>query len=207
VEGTLEVTPSLISLPANSSITRDLSVKAFNTSGEITLRPVVGGCSFASKKITVTNLASGNFSSLSMKTTFEENDSQGTITLEIANPTTRIFNGIVRVNAPDGWSSNTKEVTITPGTNIITIPIVKSTNTQSGRGSVSFISDGQEITNEFNVSGDSSSFAGLFSLGLLGITNLGTILLIILVVILIVGLIVNITDSKPRKQEEWEEKD
>lgn len=207
IEGTIETIPTLISLPPNSSVSRELSIKTFLGSGEITLRPVVNGCNFASKKVRITNTAKGSITSLTLNTKFEGNDNQGSVIIEVSNPTTRIFNGIIKVNTPTGWSANTREVTITPGTNTIIIPLTKTANTAGGMGSVSLIVEGEEITSNFSVTGESGALAGLFSLGLLGISNLGILLLIILVVILVVGVIVNIADSKPRKQEEWEEKD
>jgi len=208
VEGTIETTPSLISLPPNSSITRDLDVKTYLASGEITLKPSVTGCNFPSKTIRVTNTAKGSISQLSVDTKFEQNETQGTIIIQVNNPTTKIFNGIVKVNTPTGWSTNTKEVTITPGTNNIVIPLSKETNATNGKGTISLIIEGEEIKNEYTISGSNSSgsLSGLFSLGIFGISNLGTLLILIILVILIIGMIGRITsNSKSEEKQVWEE--
>jgi hypothetical protein len=209
IEGTIESTPSLISLPANSAITRDIDIKTYLGSGEITLRPIVSGCNFSSKTIKITNTARGSITQLSMNTKFEENETQGNIIIQVTNPTTRIFNGIVKISAPNGWSANTKEVTITPGTNNIVIPLTKTTNAINGAGKVSLIVEDEEINNEFSVTGGNTtrSLAGLFTLGIFGINNLANLLILIIVVILIIGMIGRITsDEKNEKTQAWEEK-
>ncbi|VVB76331.1 Uncharacterised protein [uncultured archaeon] len=48
-------TPTLISIPGASSISRDLAVNITAQNGQITFRPVIDGCSLASKSIAVTN--------------------------------------------------------------------------------------------------------------------------------------------------------
>jgi hypothetical protein len=57
IEGTVDTTttPTLISLPASSSISRELAVKINSLNGQITFRPVVEGCSLAQTSIMVTN--------------------------------------------------------------------------------------------------------------------------------------------------------
>ncbi len=205
VEGTLDASPSLISLPANSSISRELDVTILSSNGEIVLRPVVSGCYLASKRISVTNKAKGNFSSLTMNLDFENDETNGEINIEINNPTTKIYSGVITFDGPQGWSASSRSVTITPGTNNITINLTRTANAESGRGRVTFSSSGEEISEEFSIG--NSALAGLFSLGALGISNLATILLIILAVLLIVGIITKVTEKSDKKQQEWEEKD
>ncbi len=57
IEGTtgINTTPTLIPLPGSSSITRELAVNVNSANGQVTFRPVVDGCSLASKSVAITN--------------------------------------------------------------------------------------------------------------------------------------------------------
>jgi len=201
VESNIDVTPTLISLPANSAISRELSVSLLGYSGEIVLRSVVEGCNFNSKRITITNKARGELASLSMNIDFSEDENKATIITEINNPTTKIFRGVLNFDLPQGYFSSNKEVVITPGKNTIVSEISKTNNTSSGRGTITFRSENGEIKQEFNIGGE--TFSGMFLLSG-GIYNLGLILLLIVVVLLVVGIISSIT-NKPEKKQEWQD--
>jgi len=57
IEGTTgtTTTPTLISIPGSSSLSRDLAVNINSANGQIIFRPVVDGCSLVSRSIAVTN--------------------------------------------------------------------------------------------------------------------------------------------------------
>ncbi len=199
IEGDIEASPTQISLPANSSISRELSVSLRGTNGTITLRPSVEGCYYATKRISVSNTAKGTLSALTMTASVEEDTNSAKILIGIDNPTTKIFSGVLSVSTPQGWYSNDKEVTITPGRNNFEIFLNKTTNAVSGTVTVAFKANGEQITQQVSLGG--AVFAGLFAWGGLAGSFLA-LLLIVIVVLLIVGLI---SAGAPEKKEVWME--
>jgi len=55
IEGTVDTTPTLISIPGTTSISRELAVQIKQANGQITFRPVIEGCSLGSQSIAITN--------------------------------------------------------------------------------------------------------------------------------------------------------
>lgn len=199
IEGDVEANPTQISLPANSSISREISVSLRGTNGTLSLRPSVEGCYYATKKINITNTAKGALSALIMTTNVQEDTNSLKLLIEINNPTTRIFSGVLAISAPQGWYSNDREVTITPGKNNFEINLNKTANAVPGTITVAFKSNGEQITQSVSVG--ETVFSGFFALGNLAGSFLA-LLLIVIVVLLIVGLV---SAEKPQKKEVWME--
>lgn len=55
VEGTVDAQPSIISLPSNSSISREINVAMNSRTGVIVLRPAIEGCTLGATTITLAN--------------------------------------------------------------------------------------------------------------------------------------------------------
>lgn len=183
IESEMQVNPSVITLPANSSITRDLSINAINKSGSIYLDPTVTGCNVNGKEIRVINTAVGELGSVDIDTSVELDENSIRIKAEFNNPSNKFYVGVVSFEG-EGWISEDKIITIPSGQSFTEIEIVPTGNRQATIGKIVFTSNGNTISEEVNLNED-NVFAGLFGLGA-GIAGIGILLLIIVVAIIVV---------------------
>jgi hypothetical protein len=195
VESEMSVTPSIITLPANSSITRELNVNAIEGSSDIYFRPTVVGCSVEGTQIEVINTAIGTINSIGINTTIEQDENTIKLVSEFNNPTNKFFVGVISFDA-DGWISEDKTITIAPGQSFTEIEITPTTNNQALNGTITFTSNGEVIEEEIDLT-EGNILTGLFGLGS-GITGIGILLLVIIVAIVIV---LYITDKDRRHVE------
>jgi hypothetical protein len=195
VEGSVSATPSEIVMPANSAISRSLSVSMNNTSGNIVFRPEVDGCSIASKSITVTNKASGALSEIEMTTRIEIDENNSVLIVDFYNSTNKTFVGVLGVSVDDETINDTI-LAIPSGKSFTRIPLVnKGINANSVK--VTFTANGETITKE--VPKSNSNLTGLFTAGG-NIMSLGLLLFIIIAAIVVV-----LTLAKSEtKEESWE---
>lgn len=202
VEGSAEATPSIISLPEKTSISRDLQIKINATNGEITFRPVVEGCTFSTTKVAITNTGTGELtqSTITINSSKDSNTGELTLSVEINNPTTKSFLGILSVQTPNGWVSSDRSVSLAPGKNVFVIKVTPTTNAVNGNGKITFSANGQEISKDFSTSGE-GLFAGLFAFGG-NISALGLVLLVIVAVVILVAMLTG-GQTKPSVEEEW----
>ncbi|MEI7961566.1 MAG: hypothetical protein WCI04_04490, partial [archaeon] len=70
VEGSVDATPTIISLPSNTTITRSLNITLTQNSGVLTFRPVIEGCSLIVTTVNIRNTTAGANAS----TTTNENE-------------------------------------------------------------------------------------------------------------------------------------
>ncbi len=205
IEGSIDVSPTIIVLPRNSSITRKISVSLNSQTGFVKFVPSVEGCNVSEKIVPITNTASGKLSEAEINVTANRDYELNTITLkvQINNPTNKLFNGVLNINAPNGWPNMEKNVTIVPGENTFIEKIGSSGNYSEGNINVSFSSNGQEISSNVSTN-DSSDIAltGLFAFS--GNFGLFGILLLILLVIIVVAEVLNYSpNTKATKDQEW----
>ncbi|MFA5930989.1 MAG: hypothetical protein WC821_01620 [archaeon] len=202
IEGSVEATPSIISLPEKTSISRDLQVKINSTSGEINFRPVVEGCNFSTTRVAITNTGTGELTQaiMTINSTKDANTGELTLTVEVNNPTTKSFLGVLSVQTPNGWVSSDRTVSLSPGKNVFVVNVTPTTNATEGRGKVTFSANGQEISKEFSTSGE-GGFAGLFAFGG-NISALGIILLVIVAAVILVAMLTG-GQTKPQEEEKW----
>jgi len=207
VEGNIEATPTIISLPEKTSISRTLDVKLNSPNGVITFRPVVEGCSLSTTQVQVNNLASGalNNATITTSTTRDENTGTVVLSVEVNNPTTKMFEGTLTINAPNGWIVSSRSATLSPGRNIFKIIMTPTSEAVSGTGRVTFTANNESVSSEFSTN-NGSSFAALFSFGA-SAGSIAMILLIIVVVVILVGMISNREyDGGSQMNQVWVEK-
>ena len=188
IEGTVNAQPSVIVLPANTSISREVNFSVQTQNGEISFRPVISGCYPSVVKTQISNNVSGSINQLRITTSTREDQNTGALilTLGINNPTNKTFSGIANVTM-DGYNSTNKSINAVPGNTTTEITLTPNGEFKSGNGTITFQSNGEEITQSVNSSGE-GSFSGLFAFGS-NIGGLGVILLILVAVVLIVGLV------------------
>lgn len=190
VESNLEVSPTLISLPANSSITREITINAIRKSGNIILRPQITGCNVPSKTIIVTNTATGELGQVTINHRIEENNGKLKLLLEFNNPSTKFFVGVLGIDA-SGWVSEDKTITIPPGESFTEIIIEPVGQNQARTGIIRFNSNGKEIAQEIKLADEEPFFAGLFGLG----ANAFGIALIAIILIIAIALTIYIINN------------
>ncbi|MFA6269069.1 MAG: hypothetical protein WCW13_06510 [archaeon] len=202
VEGSVEATPTIISLPDKTSITRDATIKISAQNGEVIFRPVIDGCQLNSTRVQINNTASGELAQVSIVLSTSEDVNAGIIlSVGIDNPTTKTFDGVLEIQAPNGWTTQDRTVSVVPGQNVFKILLTKEPNAQNGEGKVTFKSNGAQLSTNFNT-GANSNLAGLFSFG----TNagqLGTVLLIIIALVILVAMITNGNSNRVPKNQPW----
>jgi len=188
VEGTVNATPTVIVVPAKSSLSRQINISINDARGELRMIPQINGCSAATKIVQVINTAKGEISQVSLSAESQRDDQKGEIliSVKINNPSTKTFEGVLSVEMPSGWQEMNKEVTINQGTNLIEFALAKGENAQEGTITIEFISGGERLTAQTNTFG-TNPLTGFFTFGSAG--ALGIILLAVIVVILIVGLL------------------
>ena len=209
VESELDVSPTIIVLPENTSISRTVSFITNVPSAHMTFRPVIEGCSLASTDVVVRNTAQGDLSSVTMTTSVvqDANASFAKIIVEINNPTSKVFTGLLQVDAPAGWKAEDRQFVIVPGKSTAEIRLDRvANNAVAGNGKVKFTADGKTITADFGPSAGENAFAGLFGLGTVAGGLIALILIIIIAAILVVGIVRN---SHPAEKEtsqvdDWE---
>jgi hypothetical protein len=193
IEG-LQASPSIITLPANSAISRDVSITLFEDTGELVLRPNVSGCNASVARVSVTNTTTGNLSSVAMNIAIANDANNNVISINFINPTNKLFVGVLSVEIENGIV--TDRVLTIPAGNSFAEVIIPST---ARNGKVIFESGNDRIETEFSESED--FFAGFFTFGG-GVAAIGLGLLVLIVVI--VAIVVVVTDYSRRTQEIWE---
>ncbi|MFA5763790.1 MAG: hypothetical protein WC915_03170 [archaeon] len=193
VEGSVSATPSEIVMPANSSIARTLTINSLNTSGNITFRPQVDGCTLASKTINITNNATGDLAQVSITTRIRTDANNSILVIEFYNPTNKTFVGVLSANIP-GETIHDQTIAIPSGQSFTEIPLKNQT---SNRGKVTFTANGNTIEQNFDES--NANFTGYFLLG----GNIATLGLILLIIIIIIVIVVAVT-KRERIREAWE---
>lgn len=205
VEGSIDVSPTVIVLPKNSSLSRTINVQMNSSSGFVKFIPIIEGCNVQEKIVQLKNTASGLLTESEMNLSIERDYNLNVITLitEIQNPTNKVFNGILKIDSPEGWPDLEKEVVVVPGKNNFVERLGASGSTQEGTIRVSFSSGGKIISESVNTTEQNNlSLTGLFAFGSnFGI--LGLILLIVLVVVIIVGVIETSPKAKAQSEQEW----
>jgi hypothetical protein len=192
VEG-VQASPTIISLPAQSALSRDISVVIHKANGEIILKPTVVGCNAETKRIEVENIAEGILATVTMNLRIVRDENRNVLSIEFTNQTNKLFVGVLSVDA-ENEVINDRVITIPTGTSFAEVELPRSVI----RGKVTFVSGEEAIEKEFGE--DGSVFAGLFALG--GITT--TIGLILLVVVIIIAVAIVLTDYNRRTKEIWE---
>ncbi len=194
VESDLQVSPSQIVLPANSVLSRTLSVSASKKEGNIYLRTNISGCNTETKTIKVYNNAEGTLSGIEINTRIERDANKASLIVEFNNSTNKTFVGILRINV-EGQVINDRTISIPAGQSFTEIDL-NPNNLVIGK--ISFVSEGEVIEKEFDER--TNSLTGLFMLG--GIeTAFGIILLAIVIAIVI---IIVLTEPQRRIRERWE---
>jgi len=193
VEG-LQASPSIITLPANSAISRDVSITLFEDTGELVLRPNVSGCNASVARVNITNTTTGNLSSVAMNLAIVPDANNNVISINFSNPTSKLFVGVLSVEIENDIIAD-RVLTIPAGNSFAEV-IIPST---AHSGKVIFESGNERIETEFSESED--FFAGFFTFGG-GIATIGLGLLVLIVII--VAIVVVITDYSKRTQEIWE---
>lgn len=205
VESNLQVSPALITLPANSSITRELSVSVINRDGTITLRPDIFGCPTAGaiQVINVKNTASGELQSIIVNNRVETDQNSIKLIVEFDNPTNKLFTGIVSFSGAR-WISEDKLVTLAPGQNFVEMRLIPSGQNQSQTGKISFTSNGQTIEKDVTLTA-TNLLTGLFGFGS-GIAGFGIFLIIVIIAILIVVYIIDYNNNQISQEdkEAWQ---
>ncbi len=205
IEGTMDISPTVIVLPKNSSLSKKVSVGLNSQTGVIKFIPTIEGCSLSAKTVQVKNTANGtlNEATMSANTDRDYNSSTITLTIQVDNPTNKIFDGTLNIDSPEGWPDISRSISVVPGENTFTEKLGTSGNYSEGNIKVSFTSDGKIISANTNTSNqNNSALAGLFAFG----TNagaIGIILLIILVIVVLVGILDYSPKSKATTSQGW----
>ncbi len=188
VEGTVDATPTVITLPSGSTIARELTISMSAPSGQLNFRPIVDGCSLPSKFVALTNSAKGEVKSVKMTATteFDKNSGNTILTVELNNPTSKEFNGTLEISAA-GFKDIKQSISLSPGVNHSTLVLEPTGTAASGKGKATFYFEGQKIETEFNT-GQTNSLAGLFAFGA-GNMTIGIVLIVIIAVIVLVGIV------------------
>ncbi|MFA6065460.1 MAG: hypothetical protein WC746_06480 [archaeon] len=204
VEGTVDAQPSVIVLPANTSISREINFSIFAQTGELVFRPVIEGCYPSLVKTQVTNNANGSLNQVKLTTSTREDQNTGNLllTLGINNSTNKTFVGLAIVTVP-GYATITKTISAAPGSTSYELVLVPNGELKVGNGKVTFQSNGEEITQEINPSG--SGFAGLFAFGA-NFGGLGLLLLILVAAVLLAAIISERNNSTTKEtDQQWVE--
>jgi hypothetical protein len=203
VESFLDITPTVIALPPNSSISREVTFQ-INTAGEsIVFRPVVEGCTLQSTTVVVKNIASGSLSSITMKAETQSDGNTMKVIVEIKNTSNKMFYGTLDVDAPAGWMNVSKPLAVAPGTNTTEINLVKGNNPGAGNGKVTFSSNGEQVSTDFVA--DKGSLAGLFTLG--GVAGGIGLLVLIIIAAIVIAFVVKRHETTPKETtqvDDWE---
>jgi hypothetical protein len=204
IEGSIQVNPTIIVLPKNSSLARKMDVELFSNNGFVKFTPTIEGCNLNSKIVNISNNVSGSISEAEIDLKIQRDYNKGIIDLGIVinNSTNKSFSGVLKIVTPNGWPNIEKTIVIVPGENSLVEKFGASGEASEGEITVSFSSNGQTILDSINTNENNLVLAGLFSLGG-NLSSFGIILLIILVVIIIVGIIGDLGESTPTKKEEW----
>lgn len=206
VEGSIDVTPTVIVLPRNSSLSRIINVQINSPTGFVKFTPTIEGCIVNSKTVEIRNNVSGEVTNVVMSATNVDRDYElNIVTLEIKvdNPTNRVFNGNLVIDSPNGWPDIQRNITILPGANAFTEKLGTSGNFEEGVIKVSFTSQGKTISALANTDEQNNSLlVGLFAFGG-SLGGIGIILIIILVVIIIVGMMDYSPNTKATTDQEW----
>jgi hypothetical protein len=205
VEGTVDAQPTLIAIPTGTSITREVSFGINSPTGEINFRPAVEGCAIGSKKVVITNTATGSIKNTSISTTVtrDENTDVLTLSITIENNTSKVFNGIVEATAP-GYNSVDRSISVSPGKNVLEVKLSPNGEAKQGKGIVSFKANGEETTTQFDTQNSNGAFAGLFSFGPMTGT-IGILLIIIIIVLVIAAVILSRAPRKEDTDQKWVE--
>ncbi|MBT7241614.1 MAG: hypothetical protein HN878_03930, partial [Candidatus Diapherotrites archaeon] len=187
LESTFVVDPAMISLPGNTSMSRDLFVSIDEPNGTITLRPN-SACPAQTKTIKVINNASGTLSQVEMRAEIVA-DTTSILRISFNNHTNKVFTGVINADL-DGIIINNKIISVPIGETISDIPL--DTNNTNLNGIVTFTSNSEEISANIEPSqGDNGLFAGFFGLGL----EMGGIAIILILVIIAIVLIVTLYEG------------
>ncbi len=199
IEGDLSVSPTMISLPANSSISRDLTVSINKNSGEIDLRPAIDSCNTQTKRIIVTNTAQGNLSLIAISPSIIQTDGGMVLSVEFNNPTTKIFTGTISTNLRN-YVADDKIITIPSGKSYTEINLTNANNT-NGNDTLSFSSEGETKTVAL-YSGE-GSLSGLFLFFGANAFGIGLLIIIIIIVVAII-VVAGAYPGNDRPKEPWE---
>jgi hypothetical protein len=186
VESTLTVDPTLISLPARTSMDRDLFVSIDASEGQIYLR-AQSACPVENKTIRVINTVSGSLEQVSMTSEIVNDNNLYILRINFDNPTDKAFKGVLSLDI-DGLAIDDKIVTVAPGQSTVDIPLDSN---KEINGNISFVSNDQELTSQINSGSndqDKGLLAGFFGLGLESAGIAIILILIIIAVVLIVTL-------------------
>jgi len=206
IEGTADATPSVIVLPANTSISREITFGITAQSGELIFNPVVSGCSPSQVKTQITNTANGSLNQLTMTTNtrIDQNNGNLILTIEINNSSNKEFVGFITATI-DGYNQVNKTINVTPGKTTLELVLSQNGELKTGNGKITFQSNGEEMTQELNDLSE-GSFAGLFAFGG-NIGGLGIILLILIAAVILAAVVLdgnNITSKEANQQ--WTDK-
>ena len=194
VESALNVSPTIISLPSNSSISREINVSLNEEYGEVRLRAESEGCSVPVRTVSIHNIAIGNFESVTLTTRIERDENRVILVVEAQNPTDKVFVGTLSFDL-DGQIVNDREFTIMPGKNIAEFELDAS---KPINGTIQFASNGKTIEKAVNEGQAFGSLAGLFLFGDVAL-GIGIILLIIIIAVIIVAAVMH-SSNKEKKE-------
>lgn len=205
LESDMQISPTLINLPANSSITRELTINAINRTGNITFKPEVFGCNIPQKTITIRNTAIGELESVIIQYRIEEINNEKKLIVEFDNPTTRFFVGTLSFQG-QGWISEDKVITISPNKSFAEMKIQSVGENQANTGNITFVSNGREVKKEVKLQ-DEQLLIGLFGLAN-NIAGIGLIAIILIIAIALTIYIINKHENEPERIiEPWETKE
>jgi len=195
VESSLDVTPTIIALPPNSSISREITFQINTPSEQVVFRPIIDGCNLQSTTVLVKNNAAGNMSNLTMSAKAQNDGDILRVIVEIKNSSSKIFSGTLTTSAPAGWMDDSRAFTVAPGNNTIEIDLVRGNNQRTGSGSVTFSSNGEQIS--ANLNSNNGSLAGFFTLGEIA-GGIGLIVLI-LIILIVLAVILSRDSGSPKE--------
>jgi hypothetical protein len=187
------VSPSIIILPENTTISRNIAISMENSYDELILRPEIDGCSINSKIISINNTATGQLASVEAKAEIRRDINETTLILKFNNPTNKTFVGILEFDLK-GQIINDRTLAISPGESFHEVELGE----ELAVGKVKFTSSGQ--SKEIEVNEGEVALTGLFAFG----GTIGIIGLILLIIVIIIAIIVVITEPKRRIREQWE---
>ena len=205
-ESSLDVNPTLISLPENTSLSREVSVTIASSEGEILVKPQVDGCNYASQKIIVENTARGSLEDVAMEIRVEEDEEGKKLVIEFDNPTNKAFSGELSLELPGGWNAENRIITVSPGKTIAEVRLSEEEGAVPGTGTARFASDGEEVTQDFSTDSGTAYAAGLFALGEGAILGLVLLVALILIVALIYQSGLYKTKDEEQELDKWEGK-
>jgi len=203
VEGVASVNPSVIVLPANTSISREINFSLMAQTGELVFRPVIESCYPSQTKIQITNNTTGSLSQVKLTTStrVDQNSENLILTLGVNNSTNKTFVGIVTATVP-GYTTLDQTISVVPGNTSYDLVLIPNGELKIGNGKITFQSNGDEISQEVNPSG-TSSFAGLFAFGA-NFGGLGLLLLILVAAVLLAAMISQRNNSSTKEtDQQW----